>query len=107
MASTVFLVGFVAAVVTEISSIRVRRVTVLLCFGFSAMKFFIAPLLQAIPLSATTSASIGSLAAGVSELRLVARVFGELYRILSHEVLLSDTRCSPSGLDRLRMGWLL
>lgn len=95
MALTLLPVGLIVAVIIEMASIRLRRVTVLPLFKFSVTGLLIAVFLLTKPLSATVLVNIWSLIADVSEIRSITGVYGEGYRLLFYDAFLPDTSYSP------------
>lgn len=94
MAWTILPVGLIVAVIITIASIRVKQVTVLLLFRFPATGLSAGLFLLAIPLSATVLVSLGSIFVGVTEIRSITGVFGDVYRLLFYDACLPNMGCS-------------
>lgn len=82
MTLTLFPVRLIVVVIIKIASIRIRRVTILPLFRFSATGFSIVSLLLAIPLSRTVFVNFGSLVVCVVEIRSITRPYENVGRLL-------------------------
>lgn len=80
--STLYPVGRVVAVILRLTSIRVRRVTILFSVGLCATGFSAARLRLETTLSAKALGGTGHLFASVHEICYSTKDYGEVYRDL-------------------------
>lgn len=104
MASALLPIRPILAVILEISSIRVRRVAVLLPFRLLANGLSFALSVMLIPLSATVLFGVGSLVDGLSEICASTAVYGEVYSFTFHDGSLSETVCWLHA-SRVKFEW--